>query len=160
MKDLRSKEHYCYKIYTLLMKSSAHPPYIENPLDVLPPSSIFKRKSCPTLLWFFKNLSPPLNKGGGFTLYRVWQRFTFLAVMVTFWQSFSVVTNGVTTINDLLPAANSSAGAKFFFNFNLRSMLSYKKYLIFKYVFFVELWLLHSTGIQWDQETMLQDINW
>lgn len=71
-----------------------------------------------------------------------------------------MVTNAVTTINDLLPAANSSAGAKFFFNFNLRSMLSYKKYLIFKYVFFVELWLLHSTGIQRDKETMLQDIDW
>ena len=37
-----SKEHYCYKIHTLLMKSSAYPPYyrqpsyIENPAHPLP----------------------------------------------------------------------------------------------------------------------------
>ena len=55
MKDLRSKEHYDYKIHTLLMASSAppiyrqtpsymdyshpflHPPSIDNPLYGLPP---------------------------------------------------------------------------------------------------------------------------
>ena len=30
MKNLLSKEQYCYKIHTLLMKSSAYPPSVEN----------------------------------------------------------------------------------------------------------------------------------
>ena len=39
MKDLLSKEHYCLKIHTLLMKSSAPPPSIDNPpyMDDPPP---------------------------------------------------------------------------------------------------------------------------
>ena len=38
MKNLLSKEHYCYNtIYTLLMKSSAYPLSIDNPLYGLPP---------------------------------------------------------------------------------------------------------------------------
>ena len=32
MKNLLTKEHYCYKIYTLLMKSSAYPLSIDNAL--------------------------------------------------------------------------------------------------------------------------------
>ena len=31
MNDLLSKEHYCYKIHTLLTKSTAYPPSIDNP---------------------------------------------------------------------------------------------------------------------------------
>ena len=38
MKDLLSKEHYCYKIHTVLMKSIAYPPSIDNPLYGLPPN--------------------------------------------------------------------------------------------------------------------------
>ena len=32
MKDLLSKEHFYHKIHTLLIKSSAYPPFIDNPL--------------------------------------------------------------------------------------------------------------------------------
>ena len=45
MEDLLSKEHYCYKIHTLLMESSAYPlPSIDDPaiLTTLP---IFTTKS-------------------------------------------------------------------------------------------------------------------
>ena len=37
MKDLLSKERYCYKIPALLTKSSAYPSSIDNPLYGLPP---------------------------------------------------------------------------------------------------------------------------
>ena len=47
MKALLSKEHYCYKIHTLLMKSSAYPPLIGNP---------------PPPIW-------TTIEGGGFTLW-------------------------------------------------------------------------------------------
>ena len=46
MEDVLSKEHYCYKIYTLSMKGIAYPPFYRQPpflqenLD-LPPPSIF-----------------------------------------------------------------------------------------------------------------------
>ena len=64
MKDLLSKEHYCYKIHTLLMKSSAYPPPI--PPSMGTPSiwttpSIFKYLD-PPLLWFFRNFNPTLYK--------------------------------------------------------------------------------------------------
>ena len=36
MKNLVSKEHYCFKIHALLMKSSACLPFIDNPLYELP----------------------------------------------------------------------------------------------------------------------------
>ena len=36
MKDFLSKEYHCYKIHTLLMKSTAYPSSIENPLYGLP----------------------------------------------------------------------------------------------------------------------------
>ena len=35
MKDFMSKEHYCYKVHTLLMKSGAYPP---PPSPALPPT--------------------------------------------------------------------------------------------------------------------------
>ena len=66
MKDLLSKEHYFPKIHTLLMEKSHYrlpPPSIENPaLYGLHP--IFTKKILTPLLWFFKNLNFPLNKGG------------------------------------------------------------------------------------------------
>ena len=44
MNDSLSKEHYCYKIHALLIKSSAYPPYKQRPyMNYLPP--ILKRKS-------------------------------------------------------------------------------------------------------------------
>ena len=61
MKDLQRKEHYRYKKYTLLMKSSAYIPSIENTPMWIPPSI--------PLLQFFKNLIHPLNRGG-FTRWR------------------------------------------------------------------------------------------
>ena len=38
MKDLLSKEHYCYKIHTLLMKNSAYPHLLEatSPMEGFP----------------------------------------------------------------------------------------------------------------------------
>ena len=62
MKNLLSKEHYCYKIYTLLMKSSAyHPPYMANPhfymKILIPPYMILTQKS-----------QPPINKAGVHTM--------------------------------------------------------------------------------------------
>ena len=33
----RGKEHYCYQIHTLLMKSSAYPPFYTHPQYGLPP---------------------------------------------------------------------------------------------------------------------------
>ena len=62
MKNLLSKEHYRFKIYTLLMKSSAYPtfcrqsPCMGYPLLWDPPSMIFQ-KFQPSLL--------PLTKGRG-----------------------------------------------------------------------------------------------
>ena len=43
MKNLVSKEHYCFKIHALLMKSSAYLPFIDNPLYGLP--LVFTTKS-------------------------------------------------------------------------------------------------------------------
>ena len=86
MKGLLFKRHYCYKIHTLIMKSSANtssidPPFyidcpsdfckeIVNPLNNLVPSASFRYKmlwwrGCP-LKWFFKISTPatPLIKGG------------------------------------------------------------------------------------------------
>ena len=31
MKDLLSKQYYCYKIYTLVMKSNSYPPFYRQP---------------------------------------------------------------------------------------------------------------------------------
>ena len=65
MKDLLSKEHYCHKIHTLLMKSIAYPspctdppptpapPFLQENLD-LPPSMIFKN---PKPWWFEHSVS-------------------------------------------------------------------------------------------------------
>ena len=37
MKDLLTKRHYCYKVHTSLMTSSAYAPSVDNPLYGLPP---------------------------------------------------------------------------------------------------------------------------
>ena len=62
MKDLLSKEHYCYKIHALRMKSNAYllfyrqPPYMGYPPflkeNLHPPSMIFQKSQ------------PPVNEGG------------------------------------------------------------------------------------------------
>ena len=69
MKDLMSKDHYCYKIHTLLMNSSASPPSIDNPSYMDSPP-VLTRKSLP-LFYDFSKVPPSINKGGGlgFTLF-------------------------------------------------------------------------------------------
>ena len=66
MKNLLSKEHYCYKIYALLTKSSVYPPPIDNLQYGLPPTPppphFYKKISIPTITWFFKILDPSVNK--------------------------------------------------------------------------------------------------
>ena len=57
MKDLLSKEHYCYKIHTLLLKSSAYP---LSPIWTIP---ILKENLEPHLSMIFQNLKPHKNKG-------------------------------------------------------------------------------------------------
>ena len=54
MQDLLSKEHYCYRTNTLLMKALFTPSFLQENLD-------------PPFYDFFKNPDPPINKGG-FTL--------------------------------------------------------------------------------------------
>ena len=58
MKNLLSKEHYCYKAHVLLMKSSAYPPFFHRqhpPYGLLPP---FLWENLDPLLFydFFKNI--------------------------------------------------------------------------------------------------------
>ena len=48
MKEVLSKEHYCYKIHTLVMKNSAYPRFINNPLYVILPN-IYKKILIPLL---------------------------------------------------------------------------------------------------------------
>ena len=68
MKDLMSKDHYCYKIHTLLMNSSASPPSIDNPIYMDYPR--FYKKIF-ALFYDFSKVPPSINKGGGlgFTLF-------------------------------------------------------------------------------------------
>ena len=72
MKDLLSKEHYCVKIHTLLMKSSTYPTFYRQPptLYVLPPPPYLQRNLDPLPFHYFSQIptSPPpphtINKGG------------------------------------------------------------------------------------------------
>ena len=64
MEDLLSKEHYCYKIHTLLMESGAYPlPSIDTPpyMDY-PPHFHSKILINPPMI--FQKSKPPINKGG------------------------------------------------------------------------------------------------
>ena len=69
MKELLIKEHYCYKIQTLLMESSAYsrPSVDKPPIWTTPPPPPFSQKSFEALpSMIFKNLNPPpprINKG-------------------------------------------------------------------------------------------------
>ena len=63
MNDLLSKDHYCYKIYTLLMKSSAYPISIDNPAVWATPY-FYKKILIPTSMVFQKS-QPPKTKGMG-----------------------------------------------------------------------------------------------
>ena len=63
MKYLMSKEHYCYKIHALLMKS-VFPPSVDNLPNMNYPHLNFYKKIMIPLLYFFNNLNPTINKGG------------------------------------------------------------------------------------------------
>ena len=66
MKDLLSKEHYCYKIHTLLMKSSTyllfyrHSNTLHPYMGYLP---FLPENLDPTFYDFLKIPSPPISKG-------------------------------------------------------------------------------------------------
>ena len=67
MKDFLSKEYYCCKIDTLLMKGSAyHSFYIQLPYMGYPP---FFQENLD--LWFFKNPNPPINNRGSHYEYNI-----------------------------------------------------------------------------------------
>ena len=60
-----SKDHYCHKIHTLLMKSKAYPLFIGKPLYGLPPPPcppIFTRTLDSPLL-IFQEPQPPIIRG-------------------------------------------------------------------------------------------------
>ena len=64
MEDLLSKEHYCYKIHTLLMKSSAYtrPFYRHAPaISTNPPHFYKKTLILPSMI--FQKSQPSINKG-------------------------------------------------------------------------------------------------
>ena len=69
MKDLMSKDHYCYKIHTLLMNSSASPPFYRQP-HLYGLSPCFYKKIF-ALFYDFSKVPPSINKGRGlgFTLF-------------------------------------------------------------------------------------------
>ena len=92
MKDLLSKDHYCYKIHTLLMKPSAYnPPSIDNFLYGLPP--IYKKilSSLPLLL-FFKNLNPTINKRKSHYVVCITKIYLNLFKKLPLWFSFHLMT--------------------------------------------------------------------
>ena len=62
MKDLLSKEHYCYKFQTLLVKSSAYAPSIEIPPYMDSPSFLQENLIPPPII--FQKSQPHINKGG------------------------------------------------------------------------------------------------
>ena len=78
MKDLLSKDHYCYKIHTLLMKSSAYSPSIDNPLYGLP-TRIYKKILTPASMIFQKS-QPPINQEGAHTMVFEWNSLSVVVL--------------------------------------------------------------------------------
>ena len=60
MKDLLSKEHYCYKIHTLLIKSSASPFFYRQPSYIEYPNLHFYKEILISFFYDFSKLSTPL----------------------------------------------------------------------------------------------------
>ena len=61
----KNKEHYCYQIYTLLMKSPVLTPHsIDFPPTWTTPQFLQKKTWCALFLWFFSNLKLTINKEG------------------------------------------------------------------------------------------------
>ena len=58
MKDLLSKEYYCYKIHTLLMKSSAYLLFYSYPRIWATSPHFYKKNTM-----IFQKSQPPINKG-------------------------------------------------------------------------------------------------
>ena len=64
MKDLLSKDHYSYKIHTLLIKAIAYSPRLKsNPQYGVPPIFTEKIFSPPSII-LLKFSNSPINKGG------------------------------------------------------------------------------------------------
>ena len=67
MKGLLNKEHYCYKIYILLMKTNA-PPFYRHPLPIrITPPFLQEDLEHPP----FQKSQPPINKRGSYYGYSV-----------------------------------------------------------------------------------------
>ena len=65
MKDLLSKEHYCYKIHTLLMKSSAYPsPSIDTSPPIWATPLPFLQENCDPPFYDFSDIPTPLITKG------------------------------------------------------------------------------------------------
>ena len=63
MKDLLSKEHCCYKIYTLIVRSAYPPPFYDRPPRWITPSFLQENLEPTSLCDFSKILTPlPLSK--------------------------------------------------------------------------------------------------
>ena len=62
MKDLLSKQHYSYTVYTLLMKSSAYPLLLTTPPIWITFPHFYKKILSLPPLWLFKNLSSSYKK--------------------------------------------------------------------------------------------------
>ena len=71
MKDLLVKENYCYKIHTLLIKSSAHPPpppslslFFLQTIPLIWANLLFHKKIFIPNSMIFQKSQPSINKGG------------------------------------------------------------------------------------------------
>ena len=58
MKDLLSNEHYCYKLYTLLMKSCAYPLFYSQPAYMVYTRHFCKKNLIPSSVIFQKSQLP------------------------------------------------------------------------------------------------------
>ena len=61
MKDLLSKEHYCFKIHTLPMKDSAYIPFGRQPPYMDYPPPFLQKNLEPPYLYDFLKISTPLK---------------------------------------------------------------------------------------------------
>ena len=64
MKDLLSKEHYCYKIHTILMKSSAYLLFYRQPYPPIWARSSFLQENFNRPPMIFQKSQQPYKQGG------------------------------------------------------------------------------------------------
>ena len=65
MKDLLSKEHYCYKMHALALKRSAYSPSIDNTPIMEYPPILQENLDPPPPSMIFQKFQPPIIKGEG-----------------------------------------------------------------------------------------------